>query len=230
MIITLDELLSSVPKQDDIANMGVWFADIEKWAIYNKHEDIVKNAKDAIYFYPNKQRIKDYRLKLLAQLKSLQKGSVNMDNKTKIFIVHGHDVEIKLEVARFVEKFGFEAIILHEQPNEGKTIIEKLEKHSSSACYAIVLYTADDDANGKMRARQNVVFEHGYFVAKLGRSKVCVILEDGVEKPGDIDGIVYISDKNWQFNLEQELKAADLLDKNGQAKLRKIFEQPQIRF
>ena len=99
----------------------------------------------------------------------------------RIFIVHGHDEGIKHSVARFVEKFGLEAVILSEQPSSGKTIIEKFEAYSEVG-YAIVLLTPDDltfsvEKQGidRERARQNVIFELGYFYGKLGRGKVCLI-------------------------------------------------------
>ena len=122
-----------------------------------------------------------------------------MSNK-KVFIVHGHDKMAKIEVARFIEKFGLEAIILHEQPNSGKTIIEKIEANSDVQ-YAVVLYTPCDMGRAKEegvneekeRARQNVVFEHGYLIGKLGRDKVSALVKGDIEKPGDISGVVYIS-------------------------------------
>ena len=137
------------------------------------------------------------------------------DNK-KIFIVHGRDSESKISVARFIEQLGLEAIILHEQPNAGKTIIEKIEEHTDVG-FAIVLYTPCDlgglkeSEEQKPRARQNVVFEHGYLIAKLGRNRVCALVKKEVEFPSDINGIVYyIFDDNdaWEFKVARELQNA----------------------
>jgi predicted nucleotide-binding protein len=139
----------------------------------------------------------------------------------RVFIVHGHNDAIKESVARFVEKLGLAAIVLHELPNEGKTIIEKFESHSQ-VDYAVVLLTADDEGSVKRgtgasekspRARQNVVFELGFFSAKLGRSRVAVLYEQGVEIPSDFSGILYIPiDQSgvWRFQLAKELKTAGL--------------------
>ena len=135
----------------------------------------------------------------------------------KIFIVHGHNNEIKQTVARTLSKLKLEPIILHEQLDQGRTIIEKFEKNSSDVNFAIILLTADDDGKAKIetdyktRARQNVVFEMGYFIGKLGREKVFLLLEEGVDKPGDLDGIVYVPIDNadgWKLRLVRELKAA----------------------
>lgn len=135
---------------------------------------------------------------------------------SRVFIVHGHDEVLKEKTARFVEKLGYEAIILHEQASRGKTIIEKIEAHSDVG-FAIVLYSPDDLGNARTdaeagvlnpRARQNVVFEHGYLMAKLGRSHVAALTTDKVEFPSDISGVVYIESRNWQIDLAKEMKAA----------------------
>ena len=131
----------------------------------------------------------------------------------KIFIVHGHNEAVKEKVARFIEHLKLEAIILHEQADRGQTIIEKFESNSYDVNFAIVLRPADDAARAKTetvykkRARQNVIFEMGYFVGLLSRSHVFMLLEDGVEKPSDLDGIVYTSLKeDWKNKLFKELK------------------------
>lgn len=134
-----------------------------------------------------------------------------------IFIVHGHDDLAKTQVARFVEKLGLKAIILHEQASSSKTIIEKIEAFSNVG-YAIVLYTPcdigkkdHDDHELKSRARQNVVFEHGYFIGHLGRSKVTALVKGKIETPNDISGVVYTDmDERgaWMLDLAKELKEA----------------------
>jgi hypothetical protein len=129
------------------------------------------------------------------------KPKVVARNKRKVFIVHGRDNEAKQEVSRFIEKLGLEAIILHEQASAGMTIIEKIEHYSNDADFALVLYTACDHGRGaheskvkpKNRARQNVVFEHGYLMAKLGRQNVCSLVKGDIETPNDISGVVYVT-------------------------------------
>lgn len=137
--------------------------------------------------------------------------------KSKVFIVHGHDGEAKERTARFIEKLGFEAIILHEQPSRSMTIIEKIESYSNDVGFGIVLYTPDDMGNVKgdaekgelkYRARQNVVFEHGFLIGKIGRKNVTPLVEGAIELPNDISGIVYINDKDWQLDIAKEMKAA----------------------
>lgn len=130
----------------------------------------------------------------------------------KVFIVHGHDNALKQEVARMVEKQGLEAIILSEQANRGKTIIEKFEEHSDVGA-AICLFTGDDHGKAKdatsenLRARQNVVFEAGYFMGKLGRENVVLIANPDIEIPSDLKGVVYTNEKSWQIDVLKELKA-----------------------
>ena len=160
---------------------------------------------------------------VLGYLEIIQKNNVQMvilNERTpipsnKIYIVHGHNEAIKQSIARLIEKLGLEPIILHEQPNKGRTIIEKFVDYSDVR-FAIVLLTADDvgkskaDTNLNRRARQNVIFELGYFLGKLGRSNVCALYEDGVEIPSDYDGVIFLKlDKegSWKFSVAKELKA-----------------------
>lgn len=134
----------------------------------------------------------------------------------KVFIVHGHDHGLKNTVARFLERLGLEPIILHEQPNEGRTIIEKFSDHADVS-YAIALFTPDDFGGNaqtpdtrRPRARQNVVFEFGYFVGTLGRRFTCALVGKGVERPSDYDGVLYIpvdDADHWRFDLVKELRA-----------------------
>lgn len=147
-----------------------------------------------------------------------QDGAVSRRIGDKIFIVHGHDGDTKLQVTEFVERVtGERPVILHEQADSGRTIIEKFEEHASDAGFAIILLTADDLGKAKgaaqlnPRARQNVVLEFGYFMAKLGRSRVVALYEAGVELPSDVTGVLYKSlAGNWHTELARELKAADI--------------------
>jgi predicted nucleotide-binding protein len=133
-----------------------------------------------------------------------------------VFVVHGHDRPAKVEVARFIERAGLRVIILHEQPNEGRTIIEKFEDHGGSAGFAVVLLTPDDVGGPnpdhlQPRARQNVIGEMFWFAAKLGRNRVCALRKSNVELPSDFAGIVYIEmdDRGaWKTDLLRELEAA----------------------
>lgn len=153
-------------------------------------------------------------------LDEMNDNSVVVDNKvinenydySKVFIVHGHDEALKQAVARLIEKQNIKAVILHEQANQGATIIEKIEVHSDVNA-AICLFTADDIGNQKNndnmsnRARQNVVFETGYFMGKLGRDHTIILTDRDVELPSDMQGVVYTDTANWQFSVLKELKA-----------------------
>ena len=131
--------------------------------------------------------------------------------------VHGRDDAAKLAVARYLEKLELHPIILHEQADRGRTIIQKFEDHSDVG-FAVVLLTPDDDGalHGdplRQRARQNVVFELGYFRGKLGRERVCALKADGVEEPSDLHGVLYVpldARGAWKLTLARELKAANI--------------------
>jgi predicted nucleotide-binding protein len=136
----------------------------------------------------------------------------------KVFIVHGRDEATKESVARVLEHLGLNAVILHEKPNKGRTTIEKLlEESDVDVGYAVVLLTSDDvgklaseEGEPSPRARQNVIFELGLFVAKLGRERVHALYRKGVEIPTDYLGVLYTPlDDNgaWRMKLAKELQA-----------------------
>lgn len=137
-------------------------------------------------------------------------------NNSQVFIVHGHDEIAKLDVANFVTSIGLEPIILHMQASSGMTIIEKIE-HYSNVGFGIVLYTPCDvgqkvgNLTGQYRARQNVVFEHGFLIGKLGRPRVSAVVKGAVETPNDISGVVYVgmdTAGSWQEQLKVEMRGA----------------------
>ena len=144
------------------------------------------------------------------------------NNSNKIFIVHGHNDLMKNEVARTIDNLKLKPIILHEQPNKGRTIIEKFTEYTDVA-YAIVLFSADDIAypkskspdNAQYRARQNVIFELGFFIGKLGRERVIVLHEAGVdiEVLSDYHGVLYVIYDTlgaWKTKLVQELRESGI--------------------
>ena len=144
------------------------------------------------------------------------KPSKIMD-KSKVFIVHGHDNQARLEVALFIKSLGLKDIVLGEQASSGNTIIEKLEDYTNVG-FGIVLYTPCDlgrsqEEKGplKPRARQNVVFEHGYLMGKIGRENVCALVKGDIEKPTDIAGVVYISmdeGGGWKLAVAKEMRSS----------------------
>lgn len=165
------------------------------------------------YFPPDRSELAEKDVSLL--------GTTTKD----VFIVHGHDETLRLEVENVLRKLGLNPVVLKDQANEGMTLIQKFEKESSNACFVVVLLTADEDAKvrkssvGEVHARQNVVFEMGYFFNAFKRKDgshkgLFAILEDGVTKPGDIDGLVYQpyrkGDEGWKLQLAREIKAAGI--------------------
>jgi predicted nucleotide-binding protein len=142
-----------------------------------------------------------------------------MPGTRRVFIVHGRDEAAKETVARFLEKLDLHPVILHEQPSQGRTVIEKFEGHAD-VDFAVVLLTPDDVgySNGEpmkaqSRARQNVIFELGYFIGRLGRSRVCALYKGGVEILSDYEGVVYVSmddPQGWRLLLAREIKASGI--------------------
>ena len=140
----------------------------------------------------------------------------------KVFIVHGHNHGTRDMAARFIEQLELEPIILQERSNQGLTVIEKFEKHTQVG-FAVVLFTPDDIGSAKgnvdnpqYRARQNVIFELGYLISHLGRSRVAVLYkgdEGDIEIPSDYSGVIYtkIDDAGgWKLEIIREMKSAGI--------------------
>ena len=136
-------------------------------------------------------------------------------SKTEVFIVHGHDDAAKTKTARFIEKLGLKPIILHEQASGSRTVIEKIEAYSNVG-FGIVLYTPcdigakkEENLDLKNRARQNVIFEHGFLIGKIGRENVCALVKDNIETPNDISGVIYVKmddEEAWHLKIARELR------------------------
>ena len=137
---------------------------------------------------------------------------VRQDRSNRVFVVHGHDELAKTNLEIFLKEIGLDPIVLHRQADEGLTVIEKFEKHSDVG-YAFILLTPDEvaylrgeearpdsDRKKEQRARPNVIFEFGYFVGKLGRSRVCCLHKGDVALPSDVNGMIY---KKFSSSVEE---------------------------
>lgn len=179
---------------------------------YHKHA--YRNAKEKLNMYV--EELENYDADEVFVERNKKSNDIAFD-KQKVFIVHGRNEAAKLKVESFIKSLGLIPVVLHRESNQGQTVIEKLESNSNVG-YAIILYTACDlgglnDSNNVMkpRARQNVVFEHGYFTAKLGRNRVCPLVEGDVEIPNDLSGIVYVpldEYDGWHNKIIKELQGA----------------------
>lgn len=238
---SLDHLLAEdIKKCQDLLDEAF---DEAKWRrlysiLTSRYDSIIKDLGISLYAYNPEHHFYDpdispeslhHNLNIILQkmiiYRSLNQPVItNKQMKTsesisnKVFIVHGHDEAAKVTMARTLERAGFEAIILHEQANYGMTIIEKIEANTNVA-YSVILYTPCDigrglsEPNFSERARQNVVFEHGYLIGKHGRNRVCALVKGNVETPGDISGVVYIKmDESgaWKIELAKNMRAAGL--------------------
>ena len=192
------------------------------------------NPKTAVLFSTRLDQVRDLQQqwtravseprpdRVLAQnIKPEPEGAMTI-SKFRVFVVHGHDEAMKHSVARVLEQIGFEAVILHEQPGQGRTIIEKFEAYSDVG-FAIVLLSPDDEGRLRTegdpklalqpRARQNVILELGFFLGKLGRQNVVALYDEraNIEFPVDYEGVGYIPYDvagAWKNRICQELRAA----------------------
>jgi len=229
--------------KNDISNWNNYNSELLKQSFNKEYNEYKKNYDQVNFYYgmlgdrPRNELV-ELQEKLQNKLKNLNQLAATVDlmksqiaeqpiniitettsnrpDSKNVFIVHGHNNEIKVNVARILEKLGLNPIILHEQPNAGKTIIEKFEKHSDVG-FAIIILTDDDlgkaknNENSYPRARQNVILEMGYFIGKLGRERVCPLYIKDVELPSDINGLLYTEidhGESWKIKIAKEIKAA----------------------
>ena len=232
--------ISYVPPTTNIRTFKVYkLADNQAYAdwkalvnLYMQHNQPVANAQEVKDLFEEFERYR-FRPETLEQILGILKAivtlncSANFDvtdnafdkSSRKVFVVHGHNEEYIEKVARLLEKLDCQPIILKEQPNSGKTIIEKF-KDLAKVAFAVVPYTAcdrgginDDKAELKPRARQNVIFEHGYLFSQLGQERVCALVENGVEIPSDQSGIIYVpidGSDAWKYQLAREMKSVGI--------------------
>jgi len=203
-IIRVGEILNSFQKWKNIKiNSSIFSENLLKLG-YSKKEVSVFDSN--VIYTPTP---------ISTSSKSVEVSGKNMSRK--IFIVHGHDNELKQHVARILEKIDFEPIILHEQPDSGQTVIEKIERYADKVQYAIILMTPDDEGKTKgmdelkTRARQNVVLEYGYFIGKYGRDRVTCLYKGIDELPSDMSGLIYTNvedNEAWKYQMANNLKDA----------------------
>lgn len=195
-------------------DLGDWELSRTHWAVKDEpiFDILIRHGYISQQQFEASQQIRSPDPAVVPPVQELDGGF----NNSQVFIVHGHDEIAKLDVEKFVISLGLQPIILHKQASSGMTIIEKIEYYSNVG-FGVVLYTPCDVGSkvgalsGKYRARQNVVFEHGYLIGKLGRPRVAAIVKGDVQTPNDISGVVYVSMDtagNWQEQLKIEMRSA----------------------
>ncbi len=138
------------------------------------------------------------KLKRNPQLLAKKKNEDDARKKENIFIIHGHDEAKWREIKDIVKNtFQLNPIVLSEQPNMGCThVLDKFEYYAKTCSYAIAVFTPDDlvikGKDSYPQARPNVIFELGWFVARLGRKGVMLLLKEGTSIHSDFDGVIQV--------------------------------------
>lgn len=156
----------------------------------------------------------------LTKLAGLVK-KVDTENRN-VFVVHGRDHAIRDEVQRVLHSLSIPTIVLEKEGDAGQTVVEKFEREAARCEYAVIICSPDDEGHlrpksrkasdqeeMKPRARQNVVLELGYFLARLGRANVFLLHTGSLDMPSDLAGVIYQpGNTNWQHKLVRELRDA----------------------
>lgn len=219
-------------QRDDDLEMPTRFADAKLY-VYDIYKRVAEKGKDgynlAFNFFPSKysdinDRIQTFNNQLLPYLTKGLNDIIYANPEYEdpprkvigntVFIIHGHDGHLKTEVQLLLNRAGVNNIVLHEQADKGRNIVEKLIEETDSANFAIALLSPDDELNdGTKRARQNVILEIGYFLGKLGKSRVRLLKKGNVEIPSDLSGILYENydeTGSWKIRICKELQAVGI--------------------
>lgn len=228
-LIRTGEFLEQNPNDSPVRDQ--WIFDVEDYldTLDSKYRQRVFHAIATLKSYSSSMqreltRVRSVNISLIMGLLRSLYNRDSSENKPLIsesqavFIVHGHDNSLIEEVKNCINSLGLKPIVLREQPDKGKTIIEKLEEWLGNCKCAVVLYTPCDIGRSvsqekeEKRARQNVVYEHGLFQGYLGRKRVIVLKKGETSLPGDCSGIVYTSIDNdhWTEQLKNNIQAIDI--------------------
>lgn len=176
-----------------------------------------RNLQNSLFYQGNSRVISiseyDARLYVVFEDAIINFERIDIETMAKgtVFIIHGHDSGLKNAVQLLLSRAGVSSIVLHEMPDRGRTIIDKLIEESNACRFAIALLTSDDlTADGKYHARQNVYVEIGYFFGKLGKDHVLMLKDTAVDIPSDLNGILYtpvvsLDDASWRIKILKEL-------------------------
>jgi predicted nucleotide-binding protein len=219
-LIRTGEFLEENYKDDKVRSQ--WLFAIETFAKENNCERDLESYLSALKFHGGKNIGKNSFNSIMGFLRNLYNNDTSENkliaaNSQSVFIVHGHDDSLIAEVKACVSELSLEPIVLREQPDKGKTIIEKLEDWLGNCKCAVILYTPCDEGKAvgetelKHRARQNVVYEHGLFQGYLGRRRVILLKKGDTQPPGDYDGVIYksVDADDWRVSLKNEILAID---------------------
>lgn len=174
------------------------------------------NTNNAIHSFNNQflDYFKEVIKEIVAANPEIEYNTAEKIKGKTVFIIHGHDNGLKIEIQLLLTRAGVNNIVLHEQPDKGRTIIDKLVEESSDSNYAIALLSPDDMLiDGSKRARQNVILEIGYFIGRLGKERVRILKKGNIEIPSDLQGILYENYDStgvWKMKLCKELIAVGI--------------------
>jgi predicted nucleotide-binding protein len=204
---------SNVRRYDSVTIPGIGGGNEQVW-----EQERVRDTEERLKLIEALIELLETKIGVSASSIQTQRPEPQFGNK--VFLVHGHNEAVLHETARFLEQLDLDVIILREQPNKGRTIIEKFIDYADVG-FAVVLLTGDDRGavaaepfeNQKLRARQNVILELGFFLGKLGRMRVCALHQAGIEIPSDYSGVLFVpidSGGGWRLALAKEMKSVSL--------------------
>jgi predicted nucleotide-binding protein len=221
----IENLRGKLPIPEDLEGAKIFSYAIYKHASFNYNGDAGyfpdhfmggSNKDDAIFKFNDLffGHLKNVCYDILRANPEIDDVSLNTRKGNLAFIIHGHNDKLKMETQLLMSRAGINAIVLHEQADMGRTIIDKLIEEGKEANYAIGLLTPDDVLdNGDTRARQNVIFELGYFIGKLGKERVRLIVDGDIEIPSDLQGVIYgkkDESGSWKIKLIKEMMAVGI--------------------
>jgi predicted nucleotide-binding protein len=163
----------------------------------------------------------DYLKKMADDSLSCRASFISRAPSTKnVFIIHGHDKENALLLSHLLrENLELNPVVMLAKPGMGRPLTDKFEEEAKTCSFAFALFTPDDEvfnsAQTYSQARPNVIYETGWFIGRLGRQRVIIILKEGTEIHTDLHGVSQIrfatSVDDKFLEIQKELKAAKII-------------------
>jgi len=185
---------------DEYKELGSPYVKVISFDEEDRQEDYVSDLN--LYGEAIKKILQKYEiLGVPAAPRTTAKESLMPIPQPKAFIAHGGDSPALRKLKTFLDALGVQPLVVEEQASLDKTLDDKVNHYLGQADFVIILATGDDEIEGKLHPRQNVIHEIG-LAQKTHPERIIYLLEERAQFPSNI------SPKVWErFKQRNMIKA-----------------------